>query len=70
MASKVALLRQDRIAARNPPAEVMTSRMLSELYQADIRLAPVSPELRVCLPLSVLEQETSLVSPGRNLCAG
>lgn len=70
MASKVALLRQGRIAACGPPDEVMTSRMLSELYQADIRLAPVSPELRVCLPLSVLEQETSLVSSGRTLCAG
>lgn len=70
MASKVALLRQGRIAACGPPDEVMTSRMLSELYQADIRLAPVSPELCVCLPLSVLEQETSLVSSGRTLCAG
>lgn len=71
MASRVALLRQGRIVAAGPPAEIMTSRMLSELYQADISLVPVGADLRTCLPSSVLEgASSSPPRPGRILCAG
>lgn len=68
-ASRVALLYQGRIAACGPPAEVMTSRLLSELYQADIRLVPIRPGLRACLPRSVLKH-SAFSLPDRTLCAG
>lgn len=71
MASRVVLLRRGRIIANGPPAEIMSSRLLSDLYQADISLVSVGNGVRACLPHSVLHNQPVPQSrAGRVLCAG
>lgn len=71
MASRVVLMRSGRVIADGEPAAVLHSRVVSDLYQADIALIDVGDGVRTCLPHSVLkDRPVPELHAVRLLCAG